>query len=278
VIEVGRYQQLEVVRILPHGAYLGTEEESVLLPRGLAPQDVKLGEVLRVFVYSDSDDRLVATTEIPKAVVGQFAQLEVVDVTPHGVFVDWGLSKDLLVPYSESGRGKEVGDKVMVYVTVEERRGVADRVIGSARLGRWFDYDVRRLETGKAVSVRVFDLNDVGAQVIVDDRWRGIVYHDEAFRPLRRGDTAEGWITAVREDNRLDVTLRRPGHRGTLDAAELILAALEDAGGALPLHDRSSPDEIRRALHMSKKTFKRAVGTLMKQGRVTQTPGGIRRL
>lgn len=274
MITAGRHHQLRIVRLVDPGAVLADADGvEVLLPSRQVPDGAAEGQVLRVFVHHDSDDRLIATTDTPLAEAGQFATLTVVDVTPFGAFVDWGLDKDLLVPLGENGRDLRVGDRVVVHVTVDRHTG---RVVGSARLGRFFDYHPTHLRPRQKVELRVFDVMDLGAQVVVDGKHRGLVYADEAYVPLTVGDVHDGWVTRVRDDGRVDVTVRRPGHGGTVDAADRILEALRDAGGTLPLHDRSPPEAIRDALQMSKKDFKRAVGRLYKARQVALVPGGIR--
>jgi len=271
-IRIGEYNELEVIERVDFGVYLGTGEERVLLPQKWAPDGLGVGDSISVFIYTDSEDRPIATTDAPHATIGEFAFLEVVDIAPHGAFVDWGLEKDLFIPFAQQKRPLERGQRHVVYVSLHERTG---RVIGSTDIGRYFEYDLDALPIGKEVSLLVFDFNDVGAQVVVDGRYRGIVYRNETYEPLELGQKLRGWVKALREDERVDISLRRLGHGATLDAKDVILDALAAAGGTLPLHDKSSPDDIRAALKMSKKVFKKAIGGLYKARRIVITDVGI---
>lgn len=275
MIRIGQHNHLDIDRLVEHGAYLTDGEDEVLLPRKWVPEDAEPGDRLRVFVYTDSDDRPIATLEEPYASVGEFACLRVVDGNAHGSFVDWGLDKDVFVPFKEQHQRLMIDDRKVFYLTLHE---ATNRVIASNRLGRWFDYDLSRLEVKDEVEVMVYAFNDLGAHVVVDGRYRGIIYHNEVFRQIQIGDKFNGWIKEIREDNRLDVTLQRQGRRGQLDAGEIIMEKLEAAGGFLPLHDKSDPKLIVRELNMSKGVFKKAIGTLFKANRIDLLRGeGIRK-
>ena len=272
MIRIGEYNDLEVCKSVEFGVYLGTEEERVLLPTKWVPEGLAIGDSLRVFVYTDSEDRPIATTDVPLACIGEFASMAVVDTTDHGAFVDWGLEKDLFVPFARQAVKLEKGQRQIVYVSLDTRTG---RVVGSTDLGRHFEYDITALYVGQEVPLLVFDFNDVGAQVVVAGRYRGIVYHDETFETLQRGQQLNGWVKTLREDNRVDVSVRRPGHGSVVDAKAVILEALIAAGGSLPLHDKSSPEEIRDTLKLTKKVFKKAVGGLYKDRRISISEAGI---
>lgn len=266
MIRAGRHHTLRVLRRTERGALLANADgDQVLLPRAELPAECTEGDELEVFVHHDTEDRLVATRDKPLATVGSFAALVVVDRVSFGVFVDWGLGKDLLVPMGERGGQLEIGQRAVVYITLDEQTG---RVIGSARLGPWFDEQPFHLKPRDRVSLLVFAHTDLGSQVVVDGRHRGIVYHNETYRNLEVGDALVGWVARVREDGRVDVLTRPPGRRGAEAAREQLLAALEDAEGFLPLHDRTPPERIARRLQLSKKRFKRAVGQLYKAGRI----------
>jgi len=272
MIRIGEYNDLEAFRQVDFGIYLGDEEEWVLLPSKWVPEGLAVGDSLRVFVYTASKDRPIATTDAPVATIGEFASMEVVDITNHGAFVDWGLEKDLLVPFAQQIRALKKGQRQIVYVSLDDRTG---RVIGSTDLGRHFDYDISDLHVGQEVSLLVFDFNDAGAQVVVAGRYRGIIYHDETFETLQRGQQLNGWIKKLRDNNRVDVSVNRPGHGSVVDAKVVILEALIAAGGTLPLHDKSSPEEIGDTLKLSKKVFKKAVGGLYKDRRIRMSETGI---
>lgn len=275
MIELGRHNTLQVLRLTPQGPRLGTDEHNVLLPRRFARRDTQVGEWLDVFVYTDSEDQLVATTETPLATVGQFACLRVVDVTRHGAFVDWGLPKDLFVPYGRMHRPLQVGERVVVGLSVHER---TERVIGSTRLAGLFNDNVAHLRPGQPVSLLVYGFTDRGAQVVVQGQHAGLVFRDRLSQRVSIGDTLDGFIEQVRDDHRLDITLQRPGREGMHDAQQVVLDALDAHDGWLPLHDKSAPDAIREGVGLSKKAFKRAVGVLYKARRIRLEPDGIRRL
>jgi hypothetical protein len=271
-IRTGEYNTLPIQDTAEFGLFLGWDDDRVLLPKRYMPSMFELGQELRVFVYRDSEDRRVATTQTPHGCVGEFASVEIVDLTPHGAFAGWGLDKDLFIPFAQQRAALRIGDRHIVYISLHER---TDRVIGSTDVGRYFDYDIEPIRVGTEVSLLVFGRNEVGSQVVVDNRYRGIVYHNEAFTSLKTGESLTGYVKALREDDRLDISLRRIGHDATLDAKDLILRALSEAGGRLSLHDKSPPEEIRSALGMSKKLFKRALGGLYRDRRVTLQGDGI---
>lgn len=279
-IRIGHYNTLEVVREEAAGIYLsaqhqGPKSEQLLLPGRYVPEGAVIGDRLRVFVYTDSEDRPIATTLEPKAVVGDFAFLEVIDQSPHGAFLDWGLDKDLFAPSNEQHQRLQVGDRRVFAVSLDER---THRVKASSTLGPYLDYDVQEVEEGAEVGLLVYGHSDIGAQVVVDGRYPGLVYFDEAFRQLLVGDRLTGYVQRVRPDNKLDIRLQRTGRSARHDAQQIILDALESAGGFLPLHDKSSPAEIRAKLALSKKAFKRALGGLYKARRVEVRPDGIERV
>jgi len=279
-IQIGRYNTLEVVREEAAGLYLSAEQrgpksEQLLLPGRYVPEGTHIGDRLRVFVYTDSEDRPIATTLEPKAVVGDFAFLEVIDQSPHGAFLDWGLDKDLFAPSNEQHQRLQVGDRHVFAVSLDER---TQRVKASSQLGPYLDYEVQAVDEGAEVGLLVYGHSDIGAQVVVDGRHPGLVYFDEAYRQLLVGDRLTGYVQRVRPDNKLDVRLQRTGRSARHDAQQVILDALEGAGGFLPLHDKSSPAEIRAKLALSKKAFKRALGGLYKARRIVVRPDGIERI
>jgi predicted RNA-binding protein (virulence factor B family) len=274
MIEIGHFNSLPVIRSDERGAWLGDETDSVLLPAADIPFRVQPGQELRVFVYTTSQGLLASLLE-PKACVGEFALMEVVALSEHGAFMDWGLPKDLLVPFGNQYEPMEQGRSYVVGVRLHQR---TQRIVGATLLSGMFDDDVSQLEAGQAVELMVYGRNERGIQVIVDRRHAGMVYHDRSFRRLRIGDELEGWVDRVREDHRLDISLHRPGRAGIDDASSTILAALDQAGGTLPLHDKSPPEVIQRQLGMSKKAFKQAVGRLYKNQLIELVEGGIRRV
>src|SRR5688572_7129580 len=268
-IEIGRTNRLTAARRAPPGVYLTSEGREVLLPNRFVPADLVLGSELEVFVYTDSSDRPVATTQKPRAEVGQFACLEVIDVSEHGAFLDWGLDKDLFLPLPEQEIRVRKGDRVAVAVCLDEQ---TQRVMASSRLGQFLDADVQALAPGAEVDLWVTRISELGALVVVNDRHAGLVYKSEMFAPLTIGERLRGFVQRVRDDGKLDVSLRAPGALGRDNDTRLLREALERNGGSLPLGDQSSPDDIQRQLGMSKKAFKRAAGNLYRQRLVTLEP------
>jgi predicted RNA-binding protein (virulence factor B family) len=273
MIEIGQYNTLPVLRVEPNGALLGTDDDHVFLPAQELQEAPSPGQALRVFVYTTAEGP-IATRKHPKACVGGFALMRVVEVGEYGAFVDWGLPKDLLVPFGNQYGPMEAERSYVVGVRFHER---TQRVVGTTVLSGMFDDEVSHLEPGQQVALMVYGQNERGIQVIVNKRHAGMVYHDRAYRKLRTGDELDGWVDRVRADHRLDITLHRPGRAGTDDASSAILAALDAAGGSLPLHDKTPPAIIQRRLNISKKAFKKAVGRLYRNQLIELVPGGIRR-
>lgn len=273
VFEIGTSSTLSVARKTSAGYLLTDGDGEVLLPTRLAPEGLEIGQALSVFVYTDSEDRPVATTQTPLAKVGDFACLKVVDLSPHGAFLDWGLDKDLFVPIAEQHERMVIGRSYVVAVYLDNQ---TSRVAAASKLGGFFDYDVSHLEEGQTVELVVYAKTDRGALVIVDDRFSGMVYTSELFSPVEIGQSLSGYIAKIRDDNKLDIRLRRVGKKGKQDAASVILAALEEGGGVLSLGDKSPPELILDRLGLTKKVFKAAVGGLYKSGKVIPSPNEIR--
>jgi uncharacterized protein len=273
MIEIGRTNNLQVLREVPNGLRMGTEEHNILLPGRYVPLGTREGDFLDVFVYTDSEDIPIATTLVPLAQIGDFACLKVVDVNQHGAFLDWGLPKDLFLPFGRQHRPLHAGDLAVVGIKLHES---TERVIASSTLKGFFSDDVSALSNGDEVGLMVYGFNDLGALVIVNGRHAGLVFKDRIFRRLNYGEELRGYITQIREDHRLDISLQRIGRQGNDDAEQAILDALEAGGGVLKIHDKSPPDLIRRKLNLSKKAFKRAVGSLYRARTITLVEGGIR--
>jgi predicted RNA-binding protein (virulence factor B family) len=273
MIQIGAYNRLEVARLTDHGMFLTDGEQDVLLPRKFVPEGVGEGESLRVFVSTDSEDRPVATTQRPKGVVGEFVALRAKQATHVGAFMDWGLDKDLLVPFAEQSRPIEEGQTYVVRILLDER---TNRVIGSTRLGRFLQGDRSNLDEGQEVSLLIADVGPDGARAVIDSAYFGMVFPDEMHVRLRLGDSRRGYIKRIREDGGIALSLSPMGYQGALDESPRILERLRREGGFLPYGDKSSPEDIRREFGISKGTFKKAVGNLMKQGKIEQSQYGIR--
>ncbi|RLB49482.1 MAG: GntR family transcriptional regulator [Deltaproteobacteria bacterium] len=271
-IEIGRYRKLNVVELVPGGVLLGADGRKLFLPSHLTPKDVAIGDPIKVFIYADHDGAPQATTRVPAAILGEFAYLQCVSVTQVGAYLSWGVPKDLYVPPEEQQTPIVEGEGYVAVVCLD-RKG--EQLIASTRLTRHFDYDVEDVEPNDEVDLLVYGHIDAGVQVVVDQRYRGLIHRADVYSELANGAQLSGHIRQIREDNRLDVVLTRRGIEGIQDAQQVILAALKEAGGSLPLGERSSPGEIKRALGMSKKAFKRGVGSLYKARRVVIDDGRI---
>lgn len=262
-LALGTFHSLPVIETRSGEVLLGNEADPVPLPEEEAPED--LGTHVRVFVYADRDGAPRATTQTPRATLGGFACMRCIAVTRAGAFMDWGLDKDLYIPPHAQAQPIVEGQDYVVCVQLDRKK---ERLIGSTHLASHFDYDVGHLREGTAVTILVYGRMDAGIQVVVDQRHRGLVHHDDTRGPMPIGTERTGYIRNIRDDNRLDIVLERRSKAGILDAQEAIHEALLAAGGTLPLHDRSSPEAIKRHLGMSKKAFKRGIGGLYKARRI----------
>ncbi len=276
-LAIGNYNTLTITKETPQGLYLASSEGEILLPGKYIPPDYQwaafhLEQALKVFVYTDSEDRLVATTLSPKATADSFAALEVKDTTQFGAFLDWGLEKDLLLPFKEQAYPVRAGDTVVVRVMLDHR---SRRVIAVSKIESFFDQDPHSLQPGQPVTLLVYGQSPLGYKVVVDQQYGGMVYQNEVFQPLQKGDTVQGFVKKIREDHKLDISLQKPGFEHVLDAKAQIMFQLRQAGGQLPYHDKSAPEDIEQVFNMSKKTFKKAIGGLYKEGKISIEAGGI---
>lgn len=270
----GYRYELRIKSIDPKGAWLDAQEGQIFLPRSECPDEIIQGETVEVFLYLDRNNKQKVTTKMPLAQVGEFALLKVQSIGPHGAFLDWGLEKDLLSPYSEQSHKMEEGRHYLVHICHDQE----NRPIASSRLERFLVKENRDLAEGEEVELLIWAFTDLGAKVIVNNRYEALLYKDEVPPRLRRGEYHVGYVLRIRADYRIDVTLRRPGAAGIKDAKTVILDALkaDEIDGFLPLHDQSSPEQIREQLGLSKKVFKKAVGGLYKDGLVKLGDGGIK--
>lgn len=267
-MEVGKYNTLKILRGTSVGMYLGDEEgNDVLLPHKYIPENAQIGEDIEVFIYRDSEDRLIATTLKPLILLNQFAILEVVAATQFGAFLDWGLEKDLFVPFKEQNHKLQKGQWVPVYLYLDEQ---TDRVVASAKVHKYFkNLDGVDLEEGQEVDLLVFEKTELGHNVVINNLYKGLVYENETFRRLAWGDTTKGYIKLIRDEGKIDVSLQPLGFLKTLEPNQkAILEKLEQSGGKLNLSDNSDPIEIQEVLEMSKKAFKKAIGVLYKDKKI----------
>lgn len=274
MLKIGQYNRLTINRMVDFGAYLDAgDDKEILMPGKYVDPDLGVGDEVDVFVYTDSEDRLVATTERPFAVVGEFAYLQVAEVTKVGAFLDWGLqAKQLLVPFSEQRQRMVQGGIYLVYVYLDD---TTLRVVASAKYEKFVGNVWPHYVPGQKVQALVVQHAPIGYKCIVDNLHWGMVYDNETFQPLALEQTITAYVKNVRQDGKLDLRLTDRAQARTADLSGVILAALDKAGGRLPLTDKSSPDEIRRALQCSKRDFKMAVGKLYKERKIALSADGI---
>ena len=271
--ELGLISKLPINRFTDFGAYLALSSgEELLLPKGYLLGEEKEGDLIEVFVYTDSEDRPVAVTQKPLALLDEFAVLEAKEVTSFGAFVDWGLPKDLFVPKSEMGKNMEVGQKYLVKVCVDFK---TNRLIGVNKYRDFLRLAPMDWEEGKELEGVIFEETDLGFKVLIDNEFEGLLFKNEVFQPLELGEKRKVYIKKNREDGKLDLQLLAPGRVKYDEGSEKILTILE-AKGYLPLHDKSAPEEIQQQLGMSKKHFKQCIGQLYKARMIQIEPDGIR--
>ena len=276
-IALGRFNILKVVKEVDFGMYLdGGEEGRILLPSRYVPQGCEVGDELNVFLYLDNEERLVATTLQPLAQVGDFACLRVAWVNQYGAFLDWGLMKDLFVPFREQRERMEVGRSYVVHVHLDDE---SYRIVASAKVERYLCKDERPpFHSGDEVDVLVWKRTDLGYKVIVDNRYAGLLFENQVFRPLRVGYKAQAYVKQVRPDGKIDLTLQREGRGKVEDFSEELLGYIRQHQGRIPLTDKSPAEEIYAAFGVSKKTVKQAVGNLYRRRLVCLEADGIRLL
>ena len=271
--ELGLISKLPINRFTDFGAYLALSSgEELLLPKGYLLGEEKEGDLIEVFVYTDSEDRPVAVTQKPLALLDEFAVLEAKEVTSFGAFVDWGLPKDLFVPKSEMGKNMEVGQKYLVKVCVDFK---TNRLIGVNKYRDFLRLAPMDWEEGKELEGVIFEETDLGFKVLIDNEYEGLLFKNEVFQPLELGEKRKVYIKKNREDGKLDLQLLAPGRVKYDEGSEKILTILE-AKGFLPLHDKSAPEEIQQQLGMSKKHFKQCIGQLYKARMIQIESDGIR--
>jgi predicted RNA-binding protein (virulence factor B family) len=273
MLKIGSYNELVVQRAVDFGLYLNPKEEEVLLPKKYVPENTKPGDLIRVFVYTDSEDLPIATTLEPKAVVGDFSYLEVKDDIQIGSFMDWGLEKDLFVPRSEQQARMKVGKKYVLKVCLDER---TDRVYGTTRIAENCDKEPANLVVGNKVQILIYDITKIGIMAVINNRYQGMLYKDQTFEPFSIGDSGTGYVIRIREDGKIDLSMKKPGYKSVFHSSDNVIQALKKSGGFIPCHDKSSPDEIKKVFSMSKKEFKKTIGGLYKKGIIQITNTGIR--
>ncbi len=275
VLEIGRLNTLRVVKEVEFGMYLdgGETYGEILLPLKYVPENCKPEDELEVFIYFDSEDRIIATTEKPYAMVNEFALLKCVATTRVGAFLDWGLSKDILVPFREQKQNMEEGNSYMVHIYLDDE---SQRIVASAKLDKFLDLFSHHFEEDQEVDLIIINKTDLGYNAIIDESHLGMLYHNEVFQTLKSGDEVKGFIKKIRTDDKIDLCLQKGGFEKIDSFAQTLINDLVDSNGFLDINDKSSAEEISKRYGVSKKTFKKAVGTLYKKRMISIEENGIR--
>ena len=276
MVEIGKMNRLPVLRASDFGLFLdGGELGDILLPKRYVSSDSKPGDMLDVFIMLDSDDRVVATTLKPYAMADEFAFLRVVSVTGIGAFLDWGLPKDLLVPFREQKIKMREGESYLVRIYLDH---ASNRLVASSKLDKYLDKTDVVFEAGEKVGLLIGAKTDLGYKAIINGTHWGVIFHNEVFEPLVRGRRMEGYIKQVRPDGKIDLCLHKPGYEKVTELTDVILNHLEKLGGFMPISGQSSPEELYRLFGVSKKTYKQAIGALYKKRLITFENGGTKRV
>lgn len=274
-MELGKINKLTIVRPTEYGYFLEDEEgNEVLLPNAYVTDELKLQDTIEVFLYNDSEDRITATTLMPYVQLEEFAYLKVKEVNNIGAFMDWGLPKDLLVPFSEQHKRMKEGEWHLIFMLKDE---MTDRLIGSAKINNYLYFDDIDLKTGDEVDLLLYDKTDLGMNAIVNNMYKGLIFSSDIHKSIKPGDKIKGYVKKVRDDGKIDLSLEPIGFKQSIDKnTSVLLDALQANNGFLNLTDKSLPGDINRILGMSKKAFKRAVGNLYKQKKITLSEKGIK--
>lgn len=273
MVKVGQINELEIIKETDIGVYLdGDSLGQVFMPFRYVPPGKKAGDRVEVFIYFDSEDRIIATTEKPKAMVGDFAYLKAIAVNQVGAFLDWGLPKDLLVPYSEQKQTMVEGQSYAVAIFYDKE---SNRIAASSKLNKFLDREPGRYHNGLEVDLLICDHSDIGYNAVINNQHWGVLFDSEVYRPIKIGQTIKGYIKRIRDDGKIDLCLQQPGYKKVTTLSDRVLEELKKQGGYLPLSDKSAPDAIYKAFGASKKAYKMAIGALYKNRQITIEKDGI---
>ncbi len=273
MIQVGNYNTLKVSRKTDFGFYLDDGEDGILLPKRFVPRGLRIGDEIKVFIYHDSDNRLIATTQEPKGVVGDIVSLKCVSTTEHGAFLDWGLMKDIFVAKSQQLTGMHKGGEYLVKIYIDEQTG---RVAATEKIDKQISNDVLTVQEKEEVDLLVQRQTELGYVMIINGKHTGLLHANEVYRKLYVGNKIKGYIKKIRKDNKIDLVLDKPGYEKVSQEEEKILNLLEAKKGFLPYNDKTDPQIIYTVFGMSKKTFKMTIGSLYKQRKIELTDKGIK--
>ena len=276
-MEIGRIEKLKADRATDFGFYLIDEDENeVLLPNAYVSDDLKVGDEIEVFIYKDSEDRIVATTLKPYVQLEEFAYLQVKEVNDYGAFLDWGLPKDLFVPFAEQKEKMKEGEWYLVFVVMDDH---SERLLASSMLNKYVYYDDIDISQGDEVDLLLYELSDLGMNAIVDNMYKGLIFKSDIHKNIKPGDRIKGYVKQVRSDGKIDIQLEPLGYKNSIDPnSKIIIDALNENNGFLDVTDKSAPDIIKFKLGLSKKAFKKALGHLYKQKLVSISDDGIKLL
>jgi predicted RNA-binding protein (virulence factor B family) len=273
MIETGRMNTLRVLRETSAGIFLGDNEgNEVLLPLSQIKTKPKAGEETEVFIYTDQDGKQLASLQRPYAELNSFMYLRVTAITAVGAFLDWGIEKDLLVPFDEQKQEMEEGVFYVVHIYLDPASG---RIVASSKLDQFFETHTISLEVGQEVDLLIYSESELGYSCVIDNKYKGLIYHNDIYKDVFIGDELKGFVRNIREDKLIDVSFQKSGFRNVLDSTEFVYDYIVKNGGSVPLHDKSSSEEISAKLSMSKATFKKAIGILYRQRRVLIRPDGV---
>lgn len=273
MLQIGKTNTLTVLRHTSVGAYLGDNENSeVLLPLKYVKGEMNVGESVDVFIYKDSEDRVIATTLKPIAQVGEFAFLKAVSVSRIGAFLDWGLEKDILVPFKEQRHKMFEGFEYVVYIYLDE---VSQRIVATSKLNRFFNTQEVSLKQTQEVDLLVYDESDLGFSCVVNNTYKGLIYANDVYKDIQIGDFTKGYVKLIRPDNLIDISLQPVGFKNVLSSTDILLNYLNSHDGFLDLTDKSTPQEIEERFKMSKATFKKSIGVLYRQRKVVIKENGV---
>jgi uncharacterized protein len=273
MIKVGEYNTLKVIREVAFGVYLDDGAEGILLPKRFMPENIKIGIDINVFLYHDGEDRLIATTQKPKGILGDIVKLRTISVTPQGAFLDNGLMKDIFVPKSKQQRGMIPNGEYLVKIYLDEQTG---RLAATEKIEPFLSNDELTVKVLDEVDLTVYRRTDIGYVVIINNLHTGVLHHNEIYRDITAGDQFKGFIKKIYPDNKIDVSAGKSGYNRVEDETQKILRLLNENDGYLPYYDKSDPEEIYSFFGMSKKTFKMTVGNLYKQKKISLEKTGIR--
>jgi len=273
MLQLGKFQELTILRETDPGLFLGdTEENEVLLPHRYKPDNYEIGDTINVFLYLDNEERPIATTDEPFITINEFAYLHCSAVTKYGAFMDWGLVKQLFVPFKEQARPMKKGNWYIVYLYLDEQ---TSRLVGSSKTNKYLDNENVELVQYDEVDILVTHITDKGANAIISGKYRGLIYLDEIFEDIRTGDKMKAFVKKVRADNKIDLVLQAEGYKSIEPNASYLLEELKVAGGFLPFHDKTDPETIKKELGLSKKSFKKAIGSLYRNKQIVIKEDGI---